>query len=169
MQKTHVIDPPSDGPPQSVHRKILHWLFHRWFLLTRAMTLGVRAVVLDADGRVLLVEHTYVPGWHLPGGGVEIGEALADALIKELKEEAGITLTGAARLHGIFQNSRASRRDHVAVYVVRDFAWNGPPAPNREIKAANFFALSDLPASTSPAVHRRLSEVLDGTPIVATW
>ncbi|MGL4440527.1 MAG: NUDIX domain-containing protein [Bosea sp. (in: a-proteobacteria)] len=148
---------------------MVQWLFHRWFLMTRAMTLGVRAVVLDAEERVLLVEHTYVPGWHLPGGGVEIGETLMQALIKELTEEAGVKLTGKADLHGIFHNARVSRRDHVAVYVVRDFAWDGPPRPNREINAADFFPLSNLPATTSPATRRRLAEVLDDGPIIATW
>ena len=44
------------------------------------MTLGVRAVVLDGENRVFLVKHCYVSGWHLPGGGVEVGESFLDAL-----------------------------------------------------------------------------------------
>jgi 8-oxo-dGTP pyrophosphatase MutT (NUDIX family) len=124
----------------------LQWLLHRWFLLTRAMTLGVRAIVLDDEGRVLLVEHGYVAGWHLPGGGVEIGETLVEALAKELREEGGVTLAGPALLHGVFLNARLSRRDHVAVFVVRDFVWNGPPPATREISRAAFFPVDALPA-----------------------
>ena len=116
-------------------RRVMQWLAHRWFLLTRAMTLGVRAVVLDGEEQVLLVMHTYTPGWHLPGGGVEIGETVHQALAKELLEEAGVTMQAEPVLHGVFFNARISRRDHVAVFVVRDFAWSGPPAPNREISA----------------------------------
>jgi ADP-ribose pyrophosphatase YjhB (NUDIX family) len=169
MQKTHELSQANQPTPQPLGRKVIQWLFHRWFLMTRAMTLGVRAVVLDADDRVLLVEHTYVPGWHLPGGGVEIGETMMQALIKELAEEAGVKLTGEVILHGIFHNARVSRRDHVAVYVIRDFSWNGPPLPNREIKAANFFAISSLPLATSAATRRRLAEILDDVPRIATW
>lgn len=169
MHKMHVIYQLPEPAPQAWHRKTIQWLMHRWFLMTRAMTFGVRAVVLDAEERVLLVEHTYLPGWHLPGGGVEIGQTAIDALVKELAEEAGIKLTGEAVLHGIFHNTRVSRRDHVAVYVVRDFTWNGPPPPNREIKAADFFSLSDLPPTTSMATRRRLAEILDGAPMIATW
>src|SRR4051794_35665582 len=51
-------------------RQVLH--FYWW--LSRGMTLGVRAVVLDDNNRVFLVKHSYVDGWHLPGGGVEVGE-----------------------------------------------------------------------------------------------
>ena len=60
-------------------------------------------------------------GWHLPGGGVETGETLLTALARELMEEGNIRLTAEPKLHGVFFNARVSRRDHVALYVVRDF------------------------------------------------
>ena len=91
------------------------------------MTLGVRAVVLDGDSRVFLVKHSYVSGWHLPGGGVEVGETFREALRRELVEEGRIELTGDPPLHGLFLNSHVSRRDHVAVYVVRQFTQDRLP------------------------------------------
>ena len=167
MQNTHAMN---DGKQEVLlPYRVLQWLLHRWFLLTRAMTMGVRAIVLDGEERVLLVEHTYTPGWHLPGGGVEIGETMLDALAKELREEAGVELTGPAGLHGVFLNRRITRRDHVVAFVVRDFSWSGPPQPTREIRAARFFALDDLPADTTQATRARLAEVLADVPPSPYW
>lgn len=135
-------------------------LFHIFFLLARPMTLGVRAIVHDrARNAVFLVRHTYVPGWQLPGGGVEPGESADDALARELREEGNLTLTGPARLVSFHFNRRASRRDHVALYLVEAFDQTGPRVADREIAEAGFFALDALPEETTRATRARLAEV----------
>jgi ADP-ribose pyrophosphatase YjhB (NUDIX family) len=147
----------------------LRRFFHLYWRFARGMTLGVRAVVLDGENRVFLVKHSYVAGWHLPGGGVETGETIGEALRRELAEEGRIELTAEPALHGMFLNSHVSPRDHVAVYLVRQFRQDRPPEPNREIVAAGFFDSSALPAETTEGTRRRLSEVLEGREPIATW
>jgi len=137
--------------------------------MARGMTLGVRGVVLDGDDRVFLVRHSYVAGWHLPGGGVEVGETFIEALRRELVEEGRIELTGEPVLHGVFFNGHVSRRDHVAVYIVRQFRQDCLPEPNREIVECGFYAAGALPAETTRGTRLRIAEVLDGVASVATW
>ena len=142
---------------------------HLYWRFARGLTLGVRAVVIDDARRIFLVRHTYVRGWHLPGGGVEPGETLRVALTRELIEEGNIELTEPPVLHGVFFNPRWSRRDHVACFVVQSFHQSAPPAPNREIAAARFFALDELPGDTSAGSRARLAEVLLGAPVSEKW
>ncbi len=144
-------------------------VFHLYWRVARGMTLGVRAVVLDDDGRVFLVKHSYVSGWHLPGGGVEVGETFREALERELMEEGSIQLSGEPELRALFFNSHVSRRDHVAVYVVRQFRQAGLPEPNREIVACDFFAANALPAGTTAGTRLRIAEVLENREPIATW
>jgi ADP-ribose pyrophosphatase YjhB (NUDIX family) len=147
----------------------LRRVLHLYWWLARGMTLGVRAVVLDGENRVFLVRHSYVSGWHLPGGGVEAGETLRDALRRELAEEGRIELTGEPVLHGLFLNRHVSRRDHVAVYLVRQFRQDRLPEPNREIAACGFFETGALPAQTTPGTRLRISEVIENRPPMLTW
>jgi ADP-ribose pyrophosphatase YjhB (NUDIX family) len=141
---------------------------HLYWRLKRGMTLGVRGVVLRND-EVMLVRHGYTPGWHLPGGGVEPGETFEEALAKELIEESNVRVTGAPRLHALFQNRNASSRDHVAVYVVREFEYGGPLAPTFEIQEAKFCPLSALPEDTTKSTRRRIAEIVEGAAVPKQW
>jgi 8-oxo-dGTP pyrophosphatase MutT (NUDIX family) len=147
----------------------LRRVLHLYWRFARGMTLGVRAVVLDGETRVFLVKHSYVSGWHLPGGGVEVGESFRDALERELMEEGRIELAGEPGLHGIFFNRHVSRRDHVAVYVIRHFRQAGLPEPNREIVACGFFGADALPHDTTEGTRLRIAEVLGNSPPITTW
>ncbi|MCY0096216.1 NUDIX domain-containing protein [Hoeflea ulvae] len=165
---------PDDGfggrPPElrSFKARLVTRLIHVWFVLTRSMTLGVRAACFDAEGRVFLVRHSYVPGWHMPGGGVERGETLGQALVKELREEGNLVLDGAAELFAVYFNHRTSRRDHVAFYrcTVRQTA---PKTADREILEAGFFALDALPDGVTAATRRRLAELAGEAPVAEDW
>lgn len=143
-------------------------VLHAWFALARGMTLGVRAAAFDETGRVFLVRHSYVPGWHMPGGGVERDETLSDALIKELREEGNLDIVGPPELFAVYFNSRTSRRDHVAFYrctVMQTVA----KLPDREIVESGFFALDALPDGVTAATRRRLEELSGRVAISATW
>jgi 8-oxo-dGTP pyrophosphatase MutT (NUDIX family) len=142
---------------------------HAYWRFARGLTLGVRAAIFDGDGRVFLVKHSYVAGWHLPGGGVEPGETLLAALARELREEGNIELTDSPALHAVYFNRRVSRRDHVALYLVRSFRQIAPPQPNREIVAHGFFATSALPHDTSRATRERLVEILTARAAAEIW
>jgi 8-oxo-dGTP pyrophosphatase MutT (NUDIX family) len=150
---------------EPVIRRVLHLYWRQ----SRGLTLGVRALVIDDQSRIFLIKHSYVTGWHLPGGGVEPGETLLDALTREVREEGNIELTGAPELRGVYFNGRISQRDHVALYVVRDFRQPSAPRPNHEIVAHGFFALDALPNDTTAGTRARIAEVLLGAPPSERW
>ncbi|MDX2266418.1 MAG: NUDIX domain-containing protein [Hyphomicrobiales bacterium] len=146
-------------------RRVLHLYWRQ----SRGLTLGVRGLVIDPRSRIFLVRHTYVTGWHLPGGGVEPGETAVEALGRELSEEGNIALTDVPELFGIYYNAKVGNRDHVALYVVRDFEQSAERLADREIAAAAFFPLDELPNDTTAGTRARIAEVLMGAPLSARW
>ena len=142
---------------------------HLYWRFSRGLTIGVRGLVIDGEGRLFLVKHTYIRGWHLPGGGVEPGETVRDALARELKEEGNIELVEQPQLHALYFNERVSQRDHVALFVVTAFRQPAPPKPDHEILAHGFFALDALPDDTVASVRARVAEVMMGAPVSQRW
>ena len=156
---------PADGAGPGPDSERLGWpkrflirILHVYFAASRGMTLGVRAACFDEAGRIFLVRHTYVPGWHLPGGGVERGETAIEALLKEMREEGNLVASSVPELFHVYFNARISRRDHVLLYrvVVRQTA--DRPA-DHEIAEAGFFELDALPDGTTEATLRRIAEM----------
>jgi 8-oxo-dGTP pyrophosphatase MutT (NUDIX family) len=138
-----------------------------WFVL-RPISVGVLGIVLDDEGRVLLVEQTYRHGWYLPGGGVRRKEPLDTALRRELREEVGVEPSAPPRLHGLYWNFAESKSDYVAVFVVE--RWTRRPARSIEISDSRFFPADALPADASPAARRRIAELTSGAKdVVAEW
>jgi 8-oxo-dGTP pyrophosphatase MutT (NUDIX family) len=136
--------------------------------IRRPVTLGVRAIVADGQNHLLLVRHTYVPGWYLPGGAVDPGESAAEALARELLEETNVRISGEPRLIGIYFNP-LGRNDHVALFEVRDFEQLAAKAADHEIAEARFFQLDALPEGTTRATRARLQEYLRGSSVSSTW
>jgi ADP-ribose pyrophosphatase YjhB (NUDIX family) len=153
----------------SLQTRLRSRAFHLGFLLTRPMTLGVRGIALTPDDHVMLVRHGYVSGWHFPGGGVEVGETCEDALRRELEEESRIVVNSAPSLHGLFFNPKPSRRDHIAVYVIRDFTVLGERAPDREIQESRLFPRDALPEGTTDGTRARLAEVFGEASHTDRW
>ena len=148
---------------------LIRLILQPYWRLTRSQTLGVQGVVVDSEGGILLVRHSYVRGWHLPGGGVERNECLEQALLRELREESGVVVNAKPTLHGIFSNFERSPGDHIAVYVVRDWHKAATSRRNLEIVEQRFFGMTELPDNIIPGARRRLEEVFRGSEISNEW
>ena len=168
----HNVSSSMTSVPRKAHgvvRTLISRVLHGYFLMSRGLTLGVRAIVRDPDGKFLLVRHTYAPGWHFPGGGVEKGDTIVVALRNELFQETGLQLSGTPRLHGVFHNGHVSMRDHVLVYICDAEGHVPKKASSPEIAEIAYFALSDLPDSIDPGTRRRMREIVDGEALSEAW
>jgi 8-oxo-dGTP pyrophosphatase MutT (NUDIX family) len=153
------------GPTRNLTTRILQ----RYWRLTRGLTLGAQGCVIDSSQRILLVRHTYRPGWHFPGGGVEKGESVFEALTRELQEEAGVHLSGEPELYGLYSNSSYFPGDHIALFLIRDWHQPSVPRPSREIAEQRFVSGDELPSEINRPTRDRILEILQKKPRSQTW
>lgn len=149
--------------------EIVTKLLQRYWRLTRSLTLGVQGALIDNEGRFLLVRHTYRPGWHFPGGGVEKHETTVSALSRELREEAAVLFEDEPTLFGLYANFLAFPNDHVALFVLRQWRQTHVPQPNAEIAEVGRYAPDQLPADTARATRQRIAEILGHVPRSPHW
>lgn len=149
--------------------KLFSRVLHTHFLLSRGLTIGVRAIVRSDDGKYLLVRHTYTPGWHFPGGGVEKGDTTEQTLTKELFQETGLKVKGKPVLHGVFHNKDISKRDHVLVYVCEVKSELVSSKKSAEIADVGFFDVDSLPPDTDLGTVQRIREISGHSEKEETW
>ena len=151
------------------NNRLLRKLLFFFWRLKRPMTLGVRIFLQNEHGRVLLVRHTYIKGWYLPGGGVEKGETAIAAARKELMEEANIQAKNVMVLFGSYLNRKAANSDHVLLFVCKTWEQVSPFKPNREIAEIGFFDPENLPEGTTQSTRDRLAEIINSIPVSEEW
>lgn len=149
--------------------KIRNFAFQNYFRLTRSMTMGVRIIAINDKNEVFLVKHTYIEGWHLPGGGIERGENAYEAAIKELKEEAGLlTNEESLELVSIHANFKSFKGDHVILF--KTDKWQEIEVNNaHEIAQSGFFSIHKLPNGVTRATLERISEYFSGQTKSKFW
>lgn len=117
---------------------------------------GVAGAVYDEQRRVLLVRQRYTWGWRLPGGGVDRGEPAQTAVLRELREEVGLS-GGTAELFGIYNRPAGWASNVVALYRVTGASVNFKPS--LEILEICYADPANPPPDCSAATLRRLKEL----------
>lgn len=124
-----------------------HLLKLGWFA-GRPCTFGAHALALTPGGKVILVKLRYAPGWRLPGGGRRQDEPPEDAVLRELREEIGMTAHGRVRLACELEERADFKRDLASLLIVEDVRYR--PRWSWEVERVTECALDDLPGAMSP-------------------
>lgn len=145
-------------------------LLRIYWKIRRPLSLGAVAIVLDAEHKVLLVEHSYEPGWRLPGGGVAKGESVCDTIARELYEELGIACNVEPGAYlGTFYNNADAKHDHITLFLVNEWEHDDSRRVSYEIKRWGFFEHTSLPEGTTQSCRRRLAEFFSGASASPVW
>lgn len=129
-----------------------------WKLL-RPRTRGVKVMLFNATGEILLIRNSYgdTHSWLIPGGGIKPWESPAQAAKREMREELGC---GIDKLHPVSTHFATAEGKRDTIILFEAIAAGDPNPDGTEVVEARFFALDQLPQTVSPATRRRLAERL---------
>ncbi len=149
--------------------RYLYPLARIYWHIFRPVTFGVRLILIN-NQQILLVRHTYLPDWMLPGGTVEYQEDFSTAIKRELHEELNISLKQ-VQLFGLYKSQIEGKRDHVIFFQSTDQVNQSQiKIDRREIIEYCFFPLTNLPENISPGHRRRINEYLNHQePVCGPW
>ncbi|ASW53307.1 NUDIX domain-containing protein [Plantactinospora sp. KBS50] len=127
---------------------------------------GARAVVRDETGRVLLIERSDNGHWAMPAGAMELGESIADCVIREVREESGLAATavtpfamytGADRTH----TNMFGHTYQLFTVAFRVDEWSGElVVPTEETTDARFCRPDEFPEPLSGSVIETLADLV---------
>jgi 8-oxo-dGTP pyrophosphatase MutT (NUDIX family) len=135
-----------------------HSLLRLTWLIRRPRTFGAHALVLTPERKLVLVKLRYAPGWRLPGGGRDEHEDPRDAVLRELREEIGMTLHGRVRLAAELEQTPYFKRDLASLLIVEDVRYS-PPRWSWEIERVIEAPIDDLPADMAPVAAEWITAI----------
>ena len=154
---------------RSFRERLTTRLAHMSFLLTRPMTLGVRAAVIDRDDRVLLVKHGYVVRLALAGRRRRSRRDLSERAERANSPRRPTSSSKRRRCCTACSSTPIFAARSRRGLSARAFRVTGERAPDREIVAARFFPRDALPEGATQATRARLDEIFDSAPLSARW
>lgn len=129
-----------------------------WFVV-RPRTYGAHAIALTRKRKIVLVKLRYAPGWRLPGGGRRKDEYAQAAVIRELREEIGMTAFGRIRFACELEEPVDFKRDLAALLIVEDVRYE--PRWSWEVEQVREFDVDKLPADTAATTLRWITALRD--------
>jgi len=124
------------------------------------LPLAVNVAVMDSGNRVLLPRREDFEVWCLPGGGVDHGESLAQAGVREVAEETGLAVR-MTRLIGVYSYPNLGDYHTLALFGAVVTGGTLRPDP-REVVEARWFSNSELPEDLLWGQRERLTDVFAG-------